>query len=195
MRNCIHRVRPAIAGVAMAAALAVTIGSAGAVEPAPAKEPAGTADPADAAEPAEPAAAPTAATVAAQYCNNIADAAADARFARQAAALAVLERDIEDRLARLETKRAEYQDWLDRREKFLKTAEEGLIAIYTQMKPDAASAQLSIMDEMTAAAILSKLPPRTASAILNEMDPTKAAQLTNIMAGLADRTTSQRTAG
>lgn len=192
MRNCILRVRPAIAGVAMAAVLAVTIGSARAEEPAPAKEPAGTADPADAAEPA---AAPTAATVAAQYCNNIADAAADARFARQAAALAVLERDIEDRLARLEAKRAEYQDWLDRREKFLKTAEEGLIAIYTQMKPDAASAQLSIMDEMTAAAILSKLPPRTASAILNEMDPTKAAQLTNIMAGLADRTTSQRTAG
>lgn len=192
MRNCILRVRTAIAGVAMAAVLAVTIGSARAEEPAPAKEPAGTADPADAAEPA---AAPTAATVAAQYCNNIADAAADARFARQAAALAVLERDIEDRLARLEAKRAEYQDWLDRREKFLKTAEEGLIAIYTQMKPDAASAQLSIMDEMTAAAILSKLPPRTASAILNEMDPTKAAQLTNIMAGLADRTTSQRTAG
>jgi flagellar motility protein MotE (MotC chaperone) len=193
MRNCIHRVRPAIAGVAMAAVLAVTIGSARATEPAPAKEPAGTADAGDAAEPAAP--APTAATVAAQYCNNIADAAADARFARQAAALAVLEKDIEERLTRLEAKRAEYQDWLDRREKFLKTAEEGLIAIYTQMKPDAASAQLSIMDEMTAAAILSKLPPRTASAILNEMDPTKAAQLTNIMAGLADRTTSQRTAG
>ena len=186
MHSSIKRVRPAVAGAAMVVALAVAIGSVQATEQAsePTPEPAGAT-----------ASAPTAATVTAEYCNNIVDAAADARFARQAAALSVLERDIEERLVRLEAKRAEYQDWLDRREKFLKTAEEGLIAIYTQMKPDAASAQLSIMQEMTAAAILSKLPPRTASAILNEMAPAKAAQLTNIMAGLADRTTSQRNSG
>lgn len=189
MRNSIQRARSAAAAVSLAIALAGAPAGASATEPASA--PAETTD----ATPEAPAVTPSAETVAAQYCNNIADAAGDARFARQAAALAALERDIEDRLARLEAKRAEYQDWLDRREKFLKTAEEGLIAIYTQMKPDAASAQLSIMDEMTAAAILSKLPPRTASAILNEMDPAKAAQLTNIMAGLADRTTSQRKSG
>lgn len=152
--------------------------------------------PGRAAEPETTVAAATATgSVATQYCNNIVDAAADARFARQAAALAALEQDIEVRLTQLEAKRAEYQDWLDRREKFLKTAEEGLIAIYTQMKPDAASAQLSVMDEMTAAAIISKLTPRTASAILNEMNPAKAAALTNIMAGLSDRTTSTRKSG
>ena len=190
MRNSIQRARSAVAAVSVAVAL--TVAPAGAFATEPASAPAETTN---ATTPDAPAVTPSADTVAAQYCNNIADAAGDARFARQAAALAALERDIEERLARLEAKRAEYQDWLDRREKFLKTAEEGLIAIYTQMKPDAASAQLSIMDEMTAAAILSKLPPRTASAILNEMDAAKAAQLTNIMAGLADRTTSQRKSG
>ncbi len=187
MRNSIQRARSAVAAVSVAVVLA------GAPIGAVATEPAGP--PVEETTADKPAVTPSADTVAAQYCNNIADAAGDARFARQAAALAALERDIEERLVRLEAKRAEYQDWLDRREKFLKSAEEGLIAIYTQMKPDAASAQLSIMDEMTSAAILSKLPPRTASAILNEMDPAKAAQLTNIMAGLADRTTSQRKSG
>lgn len=132
---------------------------------------------------------------AAEYCANIADAATDARFQRQVEALKALEKKIQERVVTLEQKRAEYEDWLQRREKFLKSAEDNLVAIYTQMRPDAASQQLAIMNEFTAAAILAKLPARTASAILNEMDPTKAAQLTNIMAGLSDRASSQRNAG
>src|SRR3569833_2762930 len=55
-----------------------------------------------------------------QYCRGIANAAADARFIRQKEALAAAEKDIEVRLAQLEKKRAEYQDWLERRETFLK---------------------------------------------------------------------------
>lgn len=132
---------------------------------------------------------------AAEYCANIADAATDARFQRQVEALKALEKKIQERIVILEEKRSEYEDWLHRRETFLKSAEDNLVAIYTQMRPDAASQQLAIMNEFTAAAILAKLPPRTASAILNEMDPSKAAQLTNIMAGLSDRATSQRNSG
>ncbi|MEW5422229.1 MotE family protein [Amorphus sp. 3PC139-8] len=132
---------------------------------------------------------------AAEYCSNIADAAADARFQRQVEALRALEKKVEDRVAQLEAKRAEYQDWLERREAFLKNAEDNLVAIYTQMRPDSASQQLAIMNDFTAAAILAKLPPRTASAILNEMDPSRAAQLTNIMAGLANPATNQRKPG
>lgn len=132
---------------------------------------------------------------AAEYCSNIADRAADARFQRQVEALKALEVKVQDRIAMLEQKRAEYQDWLERREKFLASAEENLVAIYTQMRPDAASEQLAIMHEFTAAAILAKLPPRTASAILNEMDPSTAAQLTNIMAGLANPETNRRNSG
>jgi flagellar motility protein MotE (MotC chaperone) len=119
------------------------------------------------------------------YCRNIADAAADARFARQAEALVALEKEIDERIAELEAKQAEFKDWLERREEFLRKADESVVAIFTQMRPDAAAAQMAVMGDDSAAAILAKLNPRISSAILNEMDPAKAAQLTNTMAGLA----------
>jgi flagellar motility protein MotE (MotC chaperone) len=123
-----------------------------------------------------------------KYCANIADAAADARFARQAAAIADLEKQIDERIKALDAARAGYEDWLTRREDFLRKADESVVAIFTQMRPDAASQQMSVMDLEAAAAILVKLNPRIASAILNEMDPMKAAQLTTTMAGLAKST-------
>lgn len=130
-----------------------------------------------------------------KYCTNIADAAADARFARQNAAIAELEKQIEERIKALEAKRAEYEDWLTRREDFLRKADESVVAIFTQMRPDAASEQMSVMNMEAAAAILVKLNPRIASAILNEMDPTKAAQLTTTMAGLARPSDEEKTPG
>ena len=130
-----------------------------------------------------------------KYCTNIADAAADARYSRQAAAIAELEKEIEERIKALEAKRAEYEDWLVRREDFLRKADESVVAIFTQMRPDAASQQMSVMDMAAAAAILVKLNPRIASAILNEMDPTKAAQLTTTMAGLAKPSDEAKTPG
>ncbi|OYY27002.1 MAG: hypothetical protein B7Y65_01945 [Azorhizobium sp. 35-67-15] len=127
-----------------------------------------------------------------QYCRSIVNAASDARFARQKQALAAMEKDIEARIAALEAKRAEYQDWLQRREVFLKKADESLISVISQMRPDAASAQISAMGEEAAAAVLAKLTPRVASAILNEMDPPRAARLTSIMVGLGRRTVDGR---
>lgn len=121
------------------------------------------------------------------YCRNIANVAADARFARQAAALAAMEKELEQRIAQLEAKRAEYQDWLQRREAFLKKADESLIAVISQMRPDAAAAQISVMADEAAAAVLAKLNPRSASAILNEMEPARAASLTNTMVGISRR--------
>ncbi|WP_051357061.1 MotE family protein [Azorhizobium doebereinerae] len=121
------------------------------------------------------------------YCRNIANTASDARFARQAAALAAMEKEIEARIAQLEAKRAEYQDWLQRRETFLKKADESLIAVISQMRPDAAAAQISVMADEAAAAVLAKLNPRSASAILNEMEPARAASLTNTMVGISRR--------
>lgn len=128
-------------------------------------------------------------TNAIQYCRNIADAAADARFTRQKEALQAMEKDIEGRLAQLEAKRAEYQDWLQRREDFLKKADEALVAVVSQMRPDAAAAQMAAMNENMAAALLSKLSPRVASAILNEIEPQRAARLTSTMVGLSRRAT------
>lgn len=138
------------------------------------------------AAPAAAAAAPRDAN-AVQYCRNIADAAADARFTRQKEALAAMEKDIEARIAQLEAKRAEYQDWLQRRETFLKKADDALVAVISQMRPDAAAAQMAAMDEAMAAALLSKLSPRVASAIMNEIDPQRAARLTSTMVGLGRR--------
>ena len=123
-----------------------------------------------------------------QYCVNIANAAADARFAWQKKTLADTEQELEKRIALLEAKTAEFQKWVTRRDEFVKKARDNLVLIYSRMRPDAAAMQLTAMDEETASAVLLKLEPRTASLILNEMEPAQAARLTAIIGGAA-RTT------
>lgn len=125
--------------------------------------------------------APAPETGVSQYCANIADQAADARIAWQTETLTALKKEIEDKIAALEAKRAEYEEWLKKRDEALAQAELGIVNIYAKMKPDAASKQLSAMDVPTAAAILHKLNVRVASAILNEMDPDRAAELAKAM--------------
>lgn len=124
---------------------------------------------------------------AATYCTNLADAAADARYARQLAALRAAEDEVRKRLEALEQKRLEYEDWLEKRQVFLALAEDNIVTIYAGMRPEAASEQLAAMDEATAAAIIAKSEPRTAAAILNEMEAEKAARLAIIVAGLSER--------
>jgi flagellar motility protein MotE (MotC chaperone) len=102
---------------------------------------------------------------------------------------------LEQRTAELERKKTEYEEWVKRREDFLKKADESVVAIYSQMRPDAASQQIAAMNPEAAAAILAKLNTRIASAILNEMNPTTAAQLTNAMAGIPAKAASQDKAG
>ena len=122
------------------------------------------------------------------YCASIADAAADARFAWQKEQLATLEKQVDERIKRLEEKRAEYESWLARRNAFLTKADEGVVAIYTKMRPDAAALQLANMPEASAAAILTKLNARTASAILSEMEAARASQLARVMTDLGKKT-------
>ncbi|MBA9063318.1 flagellar motility protein MotE (MotC chaperone) [Methylobacterium fujisawaense] len=117
----------------------------------------------------------------AQYCAGIANAAADARFAWQKEALTALSKDIENRISQLEAKRAEYEEWLKRRQAFLAKADESVTAIYARMRPEAAAQQLTAMDSEAAAAILTRLDARIASAILNEMEPGRAARLANVI--------------
>jgi flagellar motility protein MotE (MotC chaperone) len=116
-----------------------------------------------------------------QYCTNIADAASDARFTLQKQALADMEKEIEGRIKVLEAKRAEYEEWLKRRNEVLEKADETIVMIYSRMRPDAAALQLMNMDEEIAAAVIAKLNPRAASAVLNEMEPARAAQLANVI--------------
>lgn len=113
-----------------------------------------------------------------QYCVNISDKAQDARFAWQAKTISDLEKEIDKRIAELDAKRAEYQQWLAQRDEMLAKAEGHVVQIYAKLRPDAAALQLSALDDDIAAALLSKLNARTASAILAEMEPGRAAQLT-----------------
>ena len=165
------RLLPVLALLALAAHCEAS--AATAAPPAPAATTAPAAD-----------AAPQPEDNASQYCRNIANPAADARYARQVDSLTALEKEIDDRIAKLEAKRAEYEEWVKKREDMMSKADESVVAIYSQMRPAAASQQIAAMDEAAAAAILAKLSPRIASAILNEMDAATAAHLTNVMAGL-----------
>jgi flagellar motility protein MotE (MotC chaperone) len=121
---------------------------------------------------------PDAKTQSDQYCVNIADKAADARLAWQAKTISDLEQEIDKRIAELDAKRAEYQEWLAQRDEMLAKAEGHVVQIYAKLRPDAAALQLSALDDDIAAALLSKLSARNASAILAEMEPGRAAQLT-----------------
>ncbi|SDA11512.1 Flagellar motility protein MotE, a chaperone for MotC folding [Methylobacterium sp. UNC378MF] len=116
-----------------------------------------------------------------QYCAGIANAAADARLAWQKETLTALSKDIEVRIGQLEAKRAEYEDWLKRRQAFLAKADESVTAIYAKMRPDSAAQQLTAMESEAAAAILTRLDARIASAIMNEMEPGRAARLANVI--------------
>jgi flagellar motility protein MotE (MotC chaperone) len=118
-----------------------------------------------------------------QYCSNVRDAAADARFAWQMEALREVEKQVEERIAALDARQAEFEDWLRRREELALRAKETLVAVYANMRPDAAAEQLAILEDDEAAAVLTNLVPRTASAIMTEMQPERAARLAIAMAG------------
>ncbi|WP_419909655.1 MotE family protein [Hoeflea sp.] len=120
------------------------------------------------------------------FCTNIADAARDRRYLLQKQELEELQADIEDRIATLEKRRAEYEHWLNLRNEFLVKAEGGLVEIYKNMRADSAAEKLEIVDVNVAAAIIMKLKPRLASQILNEMEAETAANLTSIIASAAD---------
>lgn len=137
------------------------------------------------------------ASLARQYCANIADVAMDARVAWQKKQLSDIEKELEKRIALLEAKTAEYKQWLARRDEFSRKVQDGLVVIYSRMRPEAAAMQLVSMDEETAAAILVKLDARAASAVLNEMAPAQAARLTTTISGAAKvpASTAARPAG
>jgi len=132
----------------------------------------------------EPAPASQHSSDATKFCDNIADAALDARVAWQQKELEAAEAKLRERIAELEAKRAEYEQWLKLREDFLRKAEDSVVEIYSRMNPEAAAQQISSMADDTAAAVLAKLRVRNASAILNEMEPARGAHLADTLAGM-----------
>ncbi|HEX2148528.1 MAG TPA: MotE family protein [Pseudorhizobium sp.] len=126
-----------------------------------------------------------------QFCTNIADAARDQRYLLQKQELESLQADVDERIAVLENRKAEYQDWLQRRNDFLVRAEAGLVDIFKTMKADAAAPQLEEMNLEIAAAIIMKLPARQSGLVLSEMDPQKAGMIATIIASASDPNTSK----
>lgn len=124
-------------------------------------------------------------SLAAQYCAAVRDAVAEARYARQAAELEALAKQIDERLAKLDARSAMLKDWVAKRESFTARATQQLVSIFASMRAEAASEQLVRLDPSTAAAILMRLDSRAASAILNDMPPEKAARLASIIADAA----------
>jgi flagellar motility protein MotE (MotC chaperone) len=148
--------------------------------PAAGSTPTGTADTA----PSAPAPTPANGNGAQRYCDNIATVATEARFAWQTRKLTELQSQVAQRISELEKKQAELQASLNRRDEAMKLAETTLVGIYAKMQPDAAAAQLALLEDETAAAILAKLNPRQSSAILNEIKPERASQLVATMTNL-----------
>ena len=126
-----------------------------------------------------------------EFCTNIADAARDQRYLLQKKELEDLQKQIDGRIATLETRRNEYEDWLKRRNDFLKVAEDSLGDLYTIMAADAAAEQLALIRPEIASAIVMRLAPRVSGAILAEMEAEKAAMLTAIIASASDPNTSK----
>ena len=126
-----------------------------------------------------------------QFCTNIADPARDQRYLLQKQELEKLRADVDSRIAEMNKRKEEYQDWLKRRDDFLKQAEAGLTDIYKKMKPDAAATQLQEVKIEVAAAVIMRLNPTQSSLILNEMDPQKAAVIASVIASASDPNTSK----
>lgn len=126
-----------------------------------------------------------------QYCTNVIDQARDQRYLLQKQDLEKLQQDIDNRIAVMEARKAEYEDWLKRRNDFMKQAEANLVNVYKTMKADAAAPQLQEINAGIAAAIIMKLPPRQSGLILAEMDAKKAATIASIMSSATDKTTSR----
>lgn len=129
-----------------------------------------------------------------RYCTNIADPAREAREALQTQRLKELEAEIDQRIDELEAKRAEHQEWLDKREAFLNSTSSIMLDIYATMRPDAAAAQLSGLDREAAASIIANLRSRQASAIMTEMPANVASELAALIVKRTDRSGETETA-
>lgn len=132
--------------------------------------------------PAAPKAAAAAPVPKDDYCANIADLAADARYMQQMKTLEDLEKKIDRKIVLLEAKRAESEAFLKKRNDAIKETRQDLVDIFSKMKPDVAAAQFEILDVETSASILKQLNARVAGTILNEMKAPVAAAITVKMA-------------
>jgi flagellar motility protein MotE (MotC chaperone) len=126
------------------------------------------------------------------FCGAVASSAAATRLAWQEERVKALQAQMVVKIAELEAKEAEVRDWVRKREELLARANGSLIAIYSKMNPEAASAQISAMDDDSATAILLKLKPAVASAVMGQMNAERAARLTDLLSGAAAKSDEKK---
>lgn len=120
-----------------------------------------------------------------RYCKNITQEMQELRYKIKEEKLRKLQADVEAKIAELETKRKELEQWVGLRDGFANKATDALVEIYQKMRPDAAAARLEVITPQLASSILLALPPAKAGVILNEMNPKSAANITMILAAAA----------
>ena len=118
------------------------------------------------------------------YCVNIHDDAKEARSAILKERLLALETNVDSKLEKLEKRIKVLKKWTKKREDFLVAANDSLVQIFQNMRPDAAALQFTEMGPGMAAAIISKLEPKYSSAILTEMKPSDAAKIALVLTNL-----------
>ena len=116
-----------------------------------------------------------------RFCAAVAPSIAEARIAWQTKRLAELDAQVKQRIADLEKTEASAQEWIAKREALATAANDGLVAIFAKMEPEAAARELSALDDRMAAAILGKLKPNAAGAILDEMEADRASRLVGVL--------------
>jgi len=124
------------------------------------------------------------------YCLNISDAATEARNSILQKMMADTEAELASKLAALEEKTALLAGWVNRRDKFMRSANKSLVAIFETMRPDAAASQISELDVGLAAAIILKLQSKISSAIMAEIKPKHAAKITSMLTSAIDDETT-----
>ncbi len=117
------------------------------------------------------------------YCASVAPSIVEARIAWQTKRLAELDSQVRQRIADLEKAEAAAREWISKRDELMKTAQDGVVAIYAKMDPESAAQQISALDDRIAAAILGKLKPSAASAILGQMEAERASRLAGLIGG------------
>ncbi|MBL4890319.1 MAG: MotE family protein [Rhizobiaceae bacterium] len=125
------------------------------------------------------------------YCLNISDAATEARNSILQKMMKETEVKITDKLVMLEAKTALLQEWVGRRDNFMRSANKSLVTIFETMRPDAAASQIAELKLGLAAAIILKLQPKISSAIMTEIPPKHAAKIAAMLTSAIDISDTQ----
>lgn len=119
------------------------------------------------------------------YCSSFAETAAETRFAIQQERLTHLKRDVEARLAELQSESKRLQDFLSARQKVREQIGDGLTKIYASMEPEAAVKVIKRLHPAVAAEILVNLNAKQAGNILALMDAKDSSRIVVFMASIA----------